>query len=111
MLALPKHQERGSHFEQSKYLHCVLCLNRRFGRLWQIVSLPFQHPPILPDKLQLHRKDCPCPIRFWTKLRANRGMIYGVCAGCARNLSTLLLSTSDTPVSTKAGMGENASDP
>jgi len=37
--------------------------------------------------------------------------LYGVFAGEVRNLSTLLLSTRDTPVSTKAGMGDDASEP
>jgi hypothetical protein len=38
-------------------------------------------------------------------------MLYCVLAGGVRNLSTLLLSTKETPVSTKAGMGDMASDP
>jgi hypothetical protein len=47
--------------------------------------------------------------RFGTAPAAFR--IYGVFAGGVRNLSTLLLSTRDTPVSTNAGMGDDASEP
>jgi hypothetical protein len=35
---------------------------------------------------------------------------YGAFAGGLRNLSTLLLSTSETPVSTNDGIGEDASN-
>src|ERR1700722_20161012 len=36
---------------------------------------------------------------------------YRAAVGGLRNLSTLLLSTRDTPVSMKAGTGDDASDP
>jgi hypothetical protein len=36
---------------------------------------------------------------------------YGAAGVGLRNLSTLLLSTRDTPVSMKAGTGDDASDP